>query len=131
MLIGKSHFGKYLQLRLSRQKKPFLVCSTLVSGNGFYAQLHCADGVWNVSAYAFTHELLTTPAFRDIVVICDENLHSQLPFVRQVGGEFSGLLVFITSPKLSNIDKDLESNWQSEYETFIMNPWTMFEMELM
>ena len=130
LLAGKSSFVDYLQFRLSRQRKPFLVCKYTTSHSSWPdARLYCGDGIWNISHKKFEWELLTSPALRDIPIICDANRYEKLPYVEDE--TFAGSLIFITSPKLSNIRKELESNLQGRVSYFVMNPWTMFEMELM
>lgn len=75
--------------------------------------------------------LLKNPGARGLFVLVDGNWTNEVPFIKKAGSQLKPTVVFATSPKLNLIWKSLSDQMQDAYKVFVMNPWTLFELEMM
>ena len=98
--------------------------------------LYCAKGVYEIPERAVNDiNVLLHEQMKGVYLLVDGNETSSLPFVRTSRTDLQATLIYVTSSKPNSInarsmERILESSYQNAHKTFIMNPWTMFELEL-
>ena len=92
--------------------------------------LFCSEGVYAIPQRDLTANLLMDKDFKGVYFLVDANTENALPEIFYFKGSFMWTLIYASSPKDNEVTKALQQNYSSRYLTFTMNPWTLFEIEL-
>ena len=76
--------------------------------------------------------LLESEMFKSLYVLADANssVDNEIPLIGQTHN-FSPTLIYATSHIDAPTDKILEQSYNNGQTVFVMNPWTLFELELL
>ena len=97
--------------------------------------LYCEYGVFELPPELLNAAFMSHKATRGITILIDAN-DCDTRVIPLVGlpssGKFYPTVIFCSSPKLGPTYKRLEEKLNRlKFRTFVMNPWTAFELELM
>ena len=115
---------RYLHLKLLQDQKAVFWCSE------FSWYLFCSEGVYKLDPRD-VDDFCTTEASKNVYFLADANTISTIPLIASTNQNFQPTLIFATSPKDDQLEKVLEQSFHNNHLTFIMNPWTLFEIELL
>lgn len=89
--------------------------------------------MYEIDPSVFTSGVLRHESSNGLFLLADSNVCPEIPFVREGREDLQPTLVYVTSPITGNDSNGriLESSFQGTHNTFTMNPWTLFELELM
>ena len=127
--LGRSLFLNYLAICLLRQSRPLIWCG--VNSRKEYNLFFCKKGVFRLHDNALVNNFLGSEASQGLYILADANTVKPIPLIKRVlHNSFRPTLVYAASPNDEESSKLLEQNLNYAFHTFIMNPWTLFELEL-
>ena len=113
---------RYLHLKLLQDQK------TVFWYSEASLYLYCSKGVYRLDPKVVDGFCMTEES-KDVYFLADANTVSEIPLIRSQ--QFLSNLIFATSPKDNQLGRTLEMNIHNKHLAFIMNPWTLFEIELL
>ena len=91
----------------------------------------CEEGTFELDDGALDCYLLIRKGSEGLYILADANAVDAIPLINYGARKgFRPTLVYATSSMDYESNKRLEQNLDRFFLTFIMNPWTLFELEL-
>ena len=132
---GKTEFLKYLRNKLLLQKKP-VIWFRFPAVSFFF----CASGVYELDESQITSlgflDAANNKSARGITILIDAKQVKEsgppcVPLIYAVQNKLGPTIIYCTSPKLRETERVMEQSLLNHNITYIMNPWTGFELELL
>ena len=92
----------------------------------------CEAGVYKVKISILNSNILDWEMSRNLYILADANtsVDNKIPLIWKTQN-FRPTLIYATSYRDYNTDKILQQNYNNAQSVFVMNPWTLFELELL
>ena len=92
--------------------------------------LFCSKGVYAIPQKELTANILMDEDWKGVYFLADANSDGALNDIFYFSDPYTWTLIYASSPEDVDVTEALRSNFSSRYMVFVMNPWTLFDMEL-